>query len=133
MVIYAHPGKNGTTLASVLIAVFIICGVMTVVLQCYLVGARSMRVTEERDGVAAALASQLEALRATGYARLPAVGHHPIPLNSLPTLQGVTVRLVVEPGRMDDTRRVTALAQWGREPAHTEKLAIVIAKRGIDP
>lgn len=124
---------SGVTLISALVAAFILTAGMTIVLQTYIVGARTLRLTEERNAVTLALEAQLETLRAGGYASLPVVGCYPILPSALPTLEDVAGEVVIARGPRPDTRQIAARVAWDHGGRRTEQLVMLMAKRGMDP
>jgi len=125
--------RRGLSLLSSLLALTILAAAMAVVLETYLVGAKTLRVTTQRDAVALTLEGQLEKLRAAGYSKLPALGTYPIPPGALPVIESIRGEIAVKPGPARATREVTASAAWGPRAKHREQLTIVLAQRGMNP
>lgn len=125
--------RSGAALLSAIFSLLVLVSALTIVLQTYVVGSRSRRLSTQRDAATAALEAQLETLRAGGYARLPATGGLPIPATALRSLPQAAGRVAVAPGPVPNTRAVTAEVSWEQHGSHREQLSIVMAAKGMNP
>ena len=128
-----HFRRSGVTLLSAIFSLLVLVSALTIVLQTYVVGSRSQRLSAQRDAATVALEAQLETLRAGGYSRLPATGALPIPATALRSLPQAEGRVAVAPGPVPDTRVVTAEVTWEQHGRHREELSIVMAAKGLNP
>jgi len=124
---------RGAALLSVVFSLAILVAAITVTLQTYVVGARSQRLTAQRNGATAALEAQLETLRAGGFHKLAAAGVVAIPRGALAGLPGARGELAVAPGPLPGTRTVTARVTWDEHGPRKEELTIVMARQGMNP
>ena len=125
--------RTGASLISALVSLIIFTTAMTIVLQTYTVGAKTVGLVAQRNAVTLALEAQLERLQAAGYGSLPVVGTYPILPDALPVLEGVSGELAVAPGPLPNTRQLTARVTWESGGHHQEQLAMLVAERGMNP
>ena len=128
-----HFRRSGAALLFAIFSLLVLISALTIVLQTYVVGSRSQRLSAQRDAATAALEAQLEALRAGGYGQLPATGVLPIPSTALPSLPQGAGQVAVAPGPLPGTRVVTAEVTWEQHGSHREELTIVMARQGMNP
>lgn len=123
--------RRGATLASTLVAMFLITICLTMLLQAYVHGSRARQVQAQRTVALAACQERIEMLRVGSYAALPAPGEDSFPVQTDASLQG-TVR--VAPGPVAASKEVTVTVQWPgdeRMPAGRVSLSTIISARGM--
>jgi len=118
--------RHGATLISALMSMFLLTVGITIVLQSYLVGSHSVRLSSQRNAVTLALQSQLEALIAAGYGQLPSPGARAVPTSALPAVPAISGQVLVAKGPVANTRTVTAAASWNERGPRQEQLTILM-------
>jgi hypothetical protein len=127
----ARERRAGATLISVLVAMAIIAMCLTMALQAYVGGSRFVALESQRAEALAACQMQIESARAQGYRRLPEAGEHGFEVGPGVAGEG---RIVVAPGPISESRRVTARVSWPageRMPAGSLELVTIMTPRGI--
>ena len=133
---YRYPGRwsdprCGATLASAVVAMFIIALCLTMVLQGYVQGRRVRLVQQQRTTALAVCQEQVEKMRAGGYHRLPNPGKHSF---AVPAQAGLEGSVQVTAGPAPASRSVTVTARWpddGQTPAGHLSLSTVVSARGV--
>lgn len=133
---YRYPrrpsgSRQGATLVSAVVAMFIITLCLTMALQAYVHGSRARLIQARRTVALAACQEQIETLRARGYASLSGVGEHSFAVPTDNALQG---RARVARGPVGESKQVTITVQWPeseRLPAGQVSLSTIISARGV--
>ena len=123
------------TLIAALVGCFALIGALTIALQGYTHGSAALRRARDRATATLVLESQVELLRAGGFAALPPAGAQPFPAEQLRGLPGAAGSVEVAPGRTPTLRRVRLSVDWrpeGGPPGH-EELVFVMSAHGMDP
>ncbi len=120
--------KRGATLISVIVAMGIVAMTMTLALRAHYQGSRFVALEQQRTVAAAECHAQLERARARGFGSLPAIGEHPF------ASQAGEGTLIIEPGPVDGSRRLTARLSWpghANLPAGSVELDTIMSARGV--
>ncbi|MBU0607999.1 MAG: hypothetical protein KKI08_08920 [Armatimonadetes bacterium] len=125
--------RRGASLVSTVAALGLTAVCLTLVVHAAVQGQRFAVRQQARALAFATCQRQAEALRADGYARLPALGAHGFAVATLPGARGETV---VAAGSVPGTKTVTVRVAWpsaGERSAGQVELSLVLAARGLSP